>query len=95
MLGILKAIRKQTGKDIGDSIQVEVWKDEAVRAVEVPEHFKALMQQADVEDFFASLSYTHRKEYVRWITEAKTEATNQKRLTKAIEMLKQRIKTPG
>jgi uncharacterized protein YdeI (YjbR/CyaY-like superfamily) len=41
------------------------------------------------------LSYTHRKEYCRWITEAKKEETRLKRLEKAIEMLKQRVSTPG
>ncbi len=34
---------------------------------------------------FESFSYSHRKEYVEWITEAKTEATRMKRLTAAIE----------
>ena len=95
MLGVLKAIRKQTGKDIGDTLAVELWKDEAPRTVEVPTHFQTLMQQSGVLEFFESLSYTHRKEYVRWLTEAKTEATREKRITKAIEMLKQRVKTPG
>ena len=95
MLVILKAIRQQAGKDIGDTIDVELWKDEVPRTVDIPEHFKMLMQQAGVEDYFESLSYTHRKEYVRWITEAKTEAARQKRRSRAIEMLKQHIKTPG
>jgi len=38
-------------------------------------------------DTFESLSYSHRKEYVEWITEAKTEATRMKRLKTAIEWL--------
>jgi len=33
------------------------------------------------------MSYTHRKEYVNWINEAKKEETRQRRLIKAIEML--------
>jgi hypothetical protein len=95
MLGILKAIRHQSGKDIGDSVEVELWKDDQPRTLDVPAHFQALLTQHGLKTFFNSLSYTHRKEYIRWITEAKTEATNAKRLTKAIEMLKQRVKTPG
>ena len=31
---------------------------------------------------------SHRKEYRRWITEAKNEVTRTARLTKAVEMLK-------
>jgi len=95
MLHISKAIRQQSGKDIGDTIQVELWKDEQMRVLEVPELIQSLIEQEGLLPFFDSLSYTHRKEYIRWITEAKTEATRSKRLTKALEMLKQRIKTPG
>jgi len=36
---------------------------------------------------FESFSDSHRKQYVEWITEAKTEATRMKRLTTAIEWL--------
>jgi hypothetical protein len=95
MLHVSKAIRQQTGKDIGDLIEVELWKDEEPRILETPADFKALMQQQGVLPFFESLSYTHRKEYIRWIAEAKTESTKSKRLTKAIEKLKQQVKTPG
>jgi Domain of unknown function (DUF1905) len=40
MLGMLKAIREQTGKGPGDTIEVVVWKDEKVRTVEVPPQFE-------------------------------------------------------
>ena len=95
MLHVSKAIRQKTGKDIGDTIEVALWKDEQIRTLEIPEHFQSLLEQHDLRPFFDSLSHTHRKEYVRWITEAKTEATKFKRVTKAIEMLKQRVRTPG
>ena len=36
---------------------------------------------------FEKLTYSHRKEYIEWITEAKTEATRTKRLKTAIEWL--------
>ena len=36
---------------------------------------------------FESFSDSHRKQYVEWITEAKTEATRMKRLTTAIEWM--------
>jgi hypothetical protein len=38
--------------------------------------------------------YTHRKEYCRWITEAKKEETQLKKLKKAIEMLKKGVRAP-
>ena len=36
---------------------------------------------------FEKFTYSHRKEYIEWITEAKTEATRTKRLKTAIEWL--------
>lgn len=94
MLGILKSIRSQIGADAGDKIEVEVWRDETPRTVEIPAQFERAMKAGGVLSFFEGLSYTHRKEYCRWISDAKTEETRQKRIAKAIEMLKSKIRTP-
>jgi len=53
------------------------------------------MKKHGVREFFDSLSYTNRKEYCRWITEAKKEETRAARLEKAIAMLRKGVKTPG
>ena len=94
-LGMPKAIREQIGKSPGDTLEVVVWKDEEVRTVEVPAPFEKLMRKESLLPVFKKLSYTDRKEYCRWITEAKKEETRLKRLEKAIEMLKQGVSTPG
>jgi len=95
MLGVLKGIREQIGKGPGDTIEVLLWKDEAERTVEVPAEFERLMKKEGLLASFDRLSYTHRKEYCRWITEAKRDETRQMRLGKSIEMLKRGVKTPG
>ena len=95
VLGVPKAIREQTGKSLADTMEVVVWKDEAVRTVEVPAPFEKLMKKEGLLPVFEKLSYTHRKEYCRWVTEAKKEETRLRRLEKAIEMLKKGVKTPG
>ena len=95
VLGVPKAIREQIGKGPGDMIEVVVWKDEAVRTVEVPVSFEKLMKKEGLLPVFEKLSYTHRKEYCRWIAEAKKEETRLRRLEKAIEMLKKGVSTPG
>lgn len=95
MLAVLKAIRKQIGKEPGDTIEVVVWKDESVRTLEVPAQFEESIKREGLLSFFEKLSYTHRKEYCRWIIEAKKEETRLKRLEKAIEMLKMGVRTPG
>jgi uncharacterized protein YdeI (YjbR/CyaY-like superfamily) len=95
MLGILKALREQLGKQPGDKVRIELWKDEGVRTVEVPADFAALLKKEKLLPVFEKLSYTHRKEYVRWITEAKKAETRAARLTKSIAMLRKGVKTPG
>lgn len=95
MLPLLKAIREQIGKGPGDKIEVVVWKDESVRTLEVPAPFLTRLKREGLLAPFEKLSYTHRKEYVRWITEAKKEETRARRLDKAIEMLHDGVKTPG
>jgi uncharacterized protein YdeI (YjbR/CyaY-like superfamily) len=43
---------------------------------------------------FDSLSYTHKREYVEWITGAKQDETRQRRMRKALEMLRAGTKHP-
>ena len=95
MLVVRKAVREQIGKASGDSVEIVLWKDEVERVVEVPAEFQKRMEKEKLLPFFEKLSYTHRKEYCRWLTEAKKEETRQARLVKAIEMLRKGIKTPG
>ena len=94
VLGMPKAIREKAGKGPGDTVEVVVWKDEEVRTVEVPAVFENLMKKEGLLRVFQKLTYTHRKEYCRWIAEAKKEETRLKRLEKAIEMLKKGVSTP-
>ena len=94
MIGVLKSIRSQIGAEIGDAIRVEIWKDEMPRTLEVPPQLKHAMDSGAVLTFFECLSYSHRKEYCRWISDAKTEATRLKRIAKTIEMLQDKSKNP-
>lgn len=90
ILIILKEIREQIGKTFGDEVTVSVEPDTEPRVVEIPEDLmKELQKEKDAKAFFNLLSYTHQKEYVTWITEAKREETRRNRIAKAIDMLKQ------
>jgi uncharacterized protein YdeI (YjbR/CyaY-like superfamily) len=54
----------------------------------VPEDLiKALKQNKDALNTFNNFSYSGKKEYVEWITEAKTEATREKRMDQAVEWM--------
>jgi len=47
----------------------------------------ALKKNKKAQAQFDNFSYSHRKEYVQWITEAKTEPTRNKRLATTVEWL--------
>ncbi len=47
----------------------------------------ALNENEKAKEVFEKLSYSHKKEYVEWIAEAKTEATRNKRIATMIEWL--------
>ena len=95
MLPMLKAVREKIGKGPGDVVSVVVERDEAVRTIEIPAPFKALLKKEGLLAGFEKLSFTHRKEYIRWITEAKKEETRIARTAKALDMLRKGVKTPG
>jgi Bacteriocin-protection, YdeI or OmpD-Associated/Domain of unknown function (DUF1905) len=93
MLGVLKEIREKIGKGPGDQVCVVLEEDMEPRLVEVPEDLRqTLGAEPDAAKFFDGLSYTHQKEYVSWVTDAKRPETRQKRVLKVIDMLKQGIK---
>jgi bifunctional DNA-binding transcriptional regulator/antitoxin component of YhaV-PrlF toxin-antitoxin module len=95
LLGVSKAIREKLGKKPGDFLEVVLWKDEEPRVIEVPAEFKIRLEEEKLLLFFEQLSYTHRKEYCRWITEARKEETRRSRIAKAIELLRKGVKTPA
>jgi uncharacterized protein YdeI (YjbR/CyaY-like superfamily) len=56
--------------------------------VEVPAELTAALKKAPAaKKVFEAFPPSHRREYVEWITEAKQEATRQKRLAQTIEWL--------
>ena len=90
MLIILKDIREQIGKTFGDEVTITVEPDTEPRVVEIPAELqKAFKAEKEAQAFFEKLSYTHQREYVTWINEAKREETRRNRIAKTIDMLKQ------
>jgi hypothetical protein len=89
ILIILKGIREQIGKTFGDEIQVSVELDVEERVVTVPAELKrAFRENPEARKAFGRLSYTHQKEYVSWIEDAKRAETRARRVSKTLEMLK-------
>jgi hypothetical protein len=87
-VGITKAIQASAGAGIGAVIHVVVERDEAERTVEVPADLaEALAARPGAADAFSEMAYTYRKEFARWLTEAKKPETRARRLAQAVEMI--------
>lgn len=93
MLGITKEIRQKLGKSLGDSIKVEIEKDTETREVVVPGDLSLLLEQhPEGKKYFESLSYTDRKEYIRWIDTAQKEETRARRIGITLDKLNKKKK---
>lgn len=87
-IGINQQVRKAIGKNPGDKISVTIEEDLEERTVSIPEDFnQTLIQFPGAYEKFNKLSYTHKKEYVEWITQAKRPETRKNRIDKAIKMI--------
>lgn len=90
LLGLRKEIRTAAGVEAGEKVGVELELDTEERTVEVPAALeRALAGDAEAKAGFDGLAYSHRKEYARWIGEAKKEETRERRVAKALEMLRE------
>ncbi len=80
--------REAIGAAPGDTIHVTMARDTEERRVDVPQELQALLDaQPEAGALWEKLSYSHQKEYVDWINEAKTQTTRQKRLEGTLERL--------
>lgn len=76
--------------------QVEKFIDMKKRAVKLPADFQsALKKGKKAWEFFQTLSFTNRKEYVVWIVEAKQLETRKQRLRLSMEKLRKGLKNPS
>lgn len=88
MVGVSAENRAAAGIEAGEEIDVDLILDTEPRTVELPEDFAAALDAVPAARArFDRLPYTHRKEHVRAIMEAKKPETRERRIAKAIEAL--------
>jgi uncharacterized protein YdeI (YjbR/CyaY-like superfamily) len=88
MMAVPKVFRDAAGIKAGEAITVTMEKDTEKRAVEMPPDLAAAFDASGLREVFSKMSYTHQKEYVNSINDAKREETRARRIEKTIEMLK-------
>jgi len=71
-----------------DGVKVERPKATTKKPLVVPAYFKKeLARNAKANAQFKAFSYSHRKDYVEWVTEAKTAGTRAKRMAMSIQWI--------
>ena len=69
--------------------------DAATKTIRLPEDLASqLKKNKAAADFFNTLSFTNRKEYVEWVVTAKQEATRKARVDGTMERLAKQWKNP-
>ena len=84
--------REAAGVAAGEDITVDLEADTAPREVTLPDDLAAAMDD-EARAAYDGLSYTHRKEWVRWVEEAKKPETRTTRIEKTVTGLREGKKT--
>jgi bifunctional DNA-binding transcriptional regulator/antitoxin component of YhaV-PrlF toxin-antitoxin module len=87
-VGFRQEIRDAAGIAIGDSVEVVIARDDAPRTVEVPGDLAAALDAAAVRPAFDALSYTHRREHVEAVLDAKKPDTRDRRIAQVVAAVK-------
>ena len=88
VLGIRKDIRKAINKTFGDEIEVKLERDLEPRQVTIPPELEAAFNEnPEARSAFEKLAFTHKRELVAYITEAKKPETRFRRIEKTITQL--------
>jgi len=88
-LGVHKATRQAAGVGIGDAVELEIERDERPRQLDVADDLLAALAADPVAaGAFDRLPFTHRREYVDWITSAKRADTRARRLAQTLDRLR-------
>jgi hypothetical protein len=89
LVGLSREVRDGAGVQAGDEAEVSIELDLTPREVDVPEALAvALAADPQAAASFERMAFTHRKEYARWIAEAKRAETRQRRVAQALEMIR-------
>jgi Bacteriocin-protection, YdeI or OmpD-Associated/Domain of unknown function (DUF1905) len=84
-----REVKAATGVDAPDRVVVVMELDTEPRRISVPKDLAvALAADADAKAGFSKLSFTHRREYVDWLEEAKRPATRARRIATTVDQVR-------
>lgn len=87
-MAVNREMRAAAGVEAGDLVPMTLERDDAPRVLDVPADLRdALEGHAAAHSAWEAMSYSHRKEYVDWILEAKRDETRRRRIEKTASMV--------
>jgi hypothetical protein len=85
LIPVSAAVREAAGIAAGDTLDVEIEPDTAPRTVGVPDDLAAALSAAGASAAWSRLAYSHQKEWVRSVCDAKKPETRARRVAAAVE----------
>jgi hypothetical protein len=83
-----RSVKAATGVDAGDRVRVRMELDTEPRKVAVPADLRAALARVpEAKDAFAKLSFTHQREYVEWVEDAKRAETRDRRIASTVDRI--------
>src|SRR5262245_3110334 len=90
-VAVNRSVKAATGVDAPERVEVAMELDTEPRTIEVPVDLAEALAAAGADTSFARLSFTHQREYVEWIDEAKRPDTRARRVAETVD----RVAPPG
>jgi hypothetical protein len=88
-----KGILAAAGRGPGDHVVVELWRDDEPREVDVPADVAAALDAAALRNGFDAFAFTHRREWVEWVEQAKKPETRERRIAKVVDQVRAKAST--
>src|SRR5437667_5625638 len=78
-IGVRREVREAAGVAVGDQFVIGLEYDAELRTVDLPQELQAALKaDRSAARRFETLSYTHKKELVSWVTSGKRAETRQR-----------------
>jgi hypothetical protein len=90
MLPVAAEVRAGAQVAGGDRVTLTLREDTAERTVDVPDDLATALQSAKLRETFDAMAFTHRKEWVRAVQDAKRPETRAKRIADCVGAMRAR-----
>ena len=92
MMLVNKTVQVEANIHEGDNVVIEIEHDLQPRKLKIPQNFlSALKTDPKIKDFFDKIPYSHQKEYIDYLNNAKKPETRLRRIAKILQTLREKV----